>query len=316
MKISPLFWPVELKGNTIFILDETLLPEKTKYIKAKTYLDCCRAIRQMKTRAVGQVSIVFYMFLLELKNCKSCSREHLKKRFKKISQEIESSRPTFPFYVFTSMVLGWLESMEGDISEQLEKKLRGFLEYLKGSRLKRSEIVAGLIKNKSRILTHCNISGELVAVAQACKRSKKQVEFFVTETRPYLQGSRLTAWELKKSGFKVTVVPDSCVAQIFSKDLVDLVLVGSDRSTSDKAIINKIGTYQIASLAKEFKVPFYALIQLQSANTHSKNVAIEERPSEEILKFNGKDIVPKGVKGYYPAFDITPKELVVQQVPL
>ncbi|MFC1593894.1 hypothetical protein ACFL38_01040 [Candidatus Omnitrophota bacterium] len=313
---SPLFWPVELKGNTIYILDETLLPQKIQYIKAKTYLECCRAIRQMKTRAVGQVSIVYYMFLLELKKNKSASKADLLKRFKKISQAIESSRPTFPFYVFTGMIQGWLAKAEGAIIQQLEARINGFLQYLKKSRLARAERVAALLKNKNRILTHCNISGELVAIAQACKKRNNRVEFFATETRPYLQGSRLTAWELRESGFKVTVVSDSSVASLFSKGMVDAVVVGSDRSTSDKAVINKVGTYQIASLAKAFNIPFYALIQPASANTHSKDVVIEQRPDEELVSFNNKRLAPEGTKAYYPAFDITPNELVTKQIAL
>ncbi|MCX5709879.1 MAG: hypothetical protein NT088_04035 [Candidatus Omnitrophica bacterium] len=186
MKFSPLFWPIQLKGRVIYILDETLLPQKVKYLKARNYLEACKAIKEMKTRAVGQVILVFYTFLQALKQGRD---------LKKVAKAINSSRPTLPFKVLTGMVLGWARSRA-----PLEKCIMGFLETLKAKRLKQAEDAARLLKNNDVILTHCNVSGLMPLIAQFAAIQKKKISFFVTETRPYLQGARLTAWELKEAG--------------------------------------------------------------------------------------------------------------------
>ena len=132
MKFSPLFWPVALRGNTIYILDETLLPHKIVYVKAKTYLQAVKAIKEMKTRAFGQVSLVFYTFLLVLKQNKN--KKNLLPVLRKTAAALNSARPTLPFKFLTDMVLGW--KIQG---QDLEKAILGFLELLKAKRIQRAE---------------------------------------------------------------------------------------------------------------------------------------------------------------------------------
>jgi len=302
MNFSPLFWPIELRGNTIYILDETLLPHKVKYIKAKNYQQAVAAIKEMKTRAVGQVLLVMYTFLLEIRKNKA-------KDLMPIVQVINAARPTLPFKVLTDMVLGWVKQ-----GAPLEKSILGFLEILKNKRIQQAQEAAKLINNGDCILTHCNISGQMPLIAQICKEQNKKISFFVTETRPYLQGMRLTAWELHNQGFEVTIITDNMVAFVMSEGKINKVIVGADHLAKNGDIANKIGTYQIALLARHFDIPFYVLCPPVSNSETGKDIKIEIRPDKELLEYDGVRLAPKGVKAYYPAFDITPAQLISKHV--
>ena len=304
MKFSPLFWPIKLRGNTLYILDETLLPQRLSYIKARTYQEAARAIKEMKTRAFGQVLLVFSTFLLVLKQTKG--KNSVLPLLQKVAAALNSTRPTLPFKFLTDMVLAW--AREGDV----EKKINGFLELLKARRIQRAVQVSKYIQDKEAILTHCNISGELPLIGEFCRRQGKRIEFFVTETRPYMQGSRLTAWELKRAGFPVTLMTDGMVASIMAQNKITKVIVGADQLAQNGDVANKIGTYQIALVAKHFKIPFYALCPPQSKAKTGKDIKIEIRPDKELLEYEGIRLAPYGVRGFYPAFDITPKELIAK----
>ena len=304
MKFSPLFWPIQLKGNTLFIPDETLLPQKLAYVKAKTYQEAAKAIKDMKTRAFGQVLLVFCIFLLVLKQNKD--KKNIQPLFEKVARVINATRPTLPFKFLTDMVLGWAKT--GDV----ERKINGFLEVLKEKRIQRAQEVAEIIQDKDIILTHCNVSGELALIAEFCRSQGKHIEFFVTETRPYLQGSRLTAWELNLAGFPVTIMTDGMVASIMSQGKITKVIVGADQLAQNGDIANKIGTYQIALVAQHFKIPFYVLCPPASSAKTGKDIKVEIRPDKELLEYQGIRLAPYGVKGFYPAFDITPSNLITQ----
>ncbi|OGW91193.1 MAG: hypothetical protein A3E74_09045 [Omnitrophica bacterium RIFCSPHIGHO2_12_FULL_44_12] len=304
MKFSPLFWPIKLKGAVLYILDETQLPEKLIHIKARTYQEAVEAIKEMKTRAFGQVLLVFYVFLLVLKQNKG--KKDILPSLKKVAVALNTSRPTLPFKFLTDMILGWAK--EGN----LEKKIQVFLELLKAKRIQRAEELSKIIKDKDAVLTHCNISGELPLIAEFCRKADKRIEFFVTETRPYMQGSRLTAWELTRAGFPVTVMTDGMVASIMQTKKINKVIVGADQLARNGDIANKIGTYQIALVAKHFKIPFYVLCPPASKAKAGKDIPIEIRPDKELLEYEGIRLAPYGVKGYYPAFDITPNRLITK----
>ena len=248
MKLSPLFWPIQLKGNTIYILDETQLPQKLIYIKAMNYQQACSAIKQMKTRAVGQVLLVMYTFILSKRQ---------NKNLVKVAAAINATRPTLSFKFLTDMVLGWQ-----NCNAPLEKSILGFLEMLKAKRIQQAAQMAGLLKDGDVILTHCNLSGLMPLIAQFAKEQGKKISFYVTETRPYLQGSRLSAWEIMRAGFQVTIITDNMVAYLLSLGKVTKVIVGADHLTLNGDIANKIGTYQIAVVAKYFKIPFFVILSL------------------------------------------------------
>jgi len=307
MKLSPLFWPIALKPDGIYILDETALPSKLKYLKARDYLDCAKAIKEMKTRAVGQVILVFYTFLLEARRIKE--DKDLLPDLKKVALVLNATRPTLSFKFLTDMVLSW-----GTSRHNLERNIAGFLEGLKGKRIAQAKEASLLLKDKDVILTHCNVSGLMPLIAEFCLEQGKHISFFVTETRPYLQGSRLTAWELQKSGFKVTVITDNMAGQVMHEGKISKVMVGADNLAQNGDIANKIGTYQIAVLAKYFKIPFFVLCPPPSGARKGDDIRIEIRPDKELLEYNGIRLAPHGAKAYYPAFDITPNDLITKHI--
>lgn len=307
MKFSPLFWPIELKGKSIYILDETLLPHKVKYIKATNYKQAIKAIKDMKTRAVGQVILVFYIFLMVIRQNKK--KKDIKPILFKLAETVNSARPTLSFKYLTDMILGWMVS-----GAPLEESILKFLETLKNKRIAQAKAAADLINSSDVVLTHCNISGQMPLIGEFCRKQNKNVSFFVTETRPYLQGSRLTAWELQRSNLPVTLIADNMVAQVMQEKKINKVIVGADHLAQNGDIANKIGTYQIALLAKYFNIPFYVLCPPASRAKSGKDISIEIRPDKELLEYQGVKLAPKGVKGYYPAFDVTPNNLITQHI--
>jgi methylthioribose-1-phosphate isomerase len=307
MKFSPLFWPVTYHKGVIRILDETQLPLKMHYLVARDYRSACRAITQMKTRAVGQVILVFYIFLQALHRAGSPAA--IRPQLETISAAINATRPTVSFAYLTDMVRAWPVEM-------LEKNILGFLEGLKHARIRQAQEAAQLLVDGDCVLTHCNISGLMPLIAEFAKERGARVTFIVTETRPYLQGARLTAWELARMGFAVTVIGDAMVAQVMSEGKVTKVIVGADHLARNGDIANKVGTYQIALLAKHFSIPFIAVCPPATRSATGKDITIEVRPDDELLCWQGKRIAPKGVKGYYPAFDVTPHELISTHINL
>ncbi len=300
MNFSPLFWPIQLKGNIIYILDETKLPQSAVYIKARNYQEACKAIKEMKTRAVGQVLLVMYTFILS-------KRQNV--NLTKVAKAINATRPTLAFKFLTDMVLGWEKS-----NGPLDKIILGFLEKLKAARIKQAENMVKLLKDGDVILTHCNVSGSMPLIAEFAKRQGKRISFYVTETRPYLQGSRLSAWELMRQKFPVTIITDNMVAYLLSLAKVTKIIVGADHLTQNGDIANKIGTYQIAVVAKYFKIPFYVLCPPPSKLKSGKEIKIEIRPDNELKIYQGLLLAPKEVKAFYPAFDVTPAKLITKHI--
>lgn len=311
IKESPLFWPAKLKGNILFVLDETLLPERFRYIQVKNTKEAVDVIVQMKTRAFGQFLVVLNTFLLEINA--GLNDHSLLKRLQTTAQALNNSRPTFPFSEVTSIVVGWAKEAKEkkiDVVSFVRKNILGYLRGIRTRRLGRVKFIAELIKDGDSILTHCNVSGELAMAAYLCKGQKKDVHFFATETRPFLQGAKLTCWELKRMGADVTLIADNAVASVMVDGLVNKVIVGSDRSCANGDFANKIGTYQIAVLAKEFGIPFYVLTQPSSKIPRGEDIPIEIRDEEELLVYSGKRIVDGQVKGFYPGFDVVPYNLI------
>ena len=152
--------------------------------------------------------------------------------------------------------------------------------------------------------------------AALCKKDKKEVHFYATETRPYFQGAKLTCWELQRMGADVTLVPDNAVGSLMADHLVNKVIVGSDRSCANGDVANKIGTYQIASVAMHFNLPCYVLTQPSDKIRTGKDIPIEIRKPDELLKFQGKKIIRGDVDAFYPGFDVIPHHLIFKSIPI
>jgi methylthioribose-1-phosphate isomerase len=317
MEESPLFWPAYIKDATLHVLDETLIPSKVKYIPVKNTKEAVAVIRDMKTRAFGQFLVVLSTFLVELKRNKGLSPEKVVKMIEATAKALNASRPTFPFAEVTGIVVGWAQRGLKDKAEiygHLENHILGFIQGIRYRRLERVNKIAETLKNGDNVLTHCNVSGELAMAAVICRKQNKRIKFFATETRPYFQGAKLTAWELNKVGAQVTLVPDNAVGSLMVQKMVNRVVIGSDRSCANGDVANKIGSYQIAVLAKEFGIPVCVLTQPSNRIKSGKDIPIELRDPKELLNYEGKKVYDGKIKGFYPGFDVVPHELITEAI--
>ena len=316
---TPLFWPAKMKGGVLFVLDETLIPDKVSYIKVTTVDEAVKVIQNMKTRAFGQLLVVLNAFFLGMDRFNKVSDKQPLAELVKIANALNGSRPTFPFAEVTGMVLHWAQkaaAQDQDIKQTVTRNINGYLQGIRTRRMDRVNCIAKFVKKGDCVLTHCNVSGELALAALICKKEKKPVRFFATETRPYLQGAKLTCWELQRVGSDVTLVADNAIGSLMADQIVNKVIVGSDRSCANGDFANKIGTYQIAVLAKEFKIPFYVLTQPSNRIKKGVDIPVEIREEGELLRFNGKKILPGKVRGFYPGFDIVPHKFVTKDIPI
>ncbi|HXG50467.1 MAG TPA: hypothetical protein VNN77_03555 [candidate division Zixibacteria bacterium] len=314
---SPLFEPVLWDGDGFRILDETALPERIAYLRVREIGEAVDAVREMKTRAFGQVLAFLYSAAL-LGQAHGGDPESLRERLGAMTERFRAARPTFDFAGLAAVLESSFERWpKAGAGEWVAGEARRFAAQIVEARRARARHAAALLPESARVLTHCNISGELVAVAAAARAAGKDFSVMATETRPYLQGSRLTAWELARAGIDVAVIPDCAVAQAMARGAVNCVLVGSDRVARNGDIVNKVGTYPLALMAREYRIPFYALVQEPRGLERGGDAPIEERPGSELLTFQGRPVVPAegaAVAVRYPAFDITPGELITSFV--
>lgn len=317
LKESPLFWPAKMKGGVLLVLDETLIPQKLHYINVLNTKQAVQVIKAMKTRAFGQFLVVLNAFLLDIGNSKGLSDKALLLKLESTANALNRSRPTFPFSEVTSIVISWAKKAieeKRDLRDYVSKNIEGYMFGIRQRRVDRVRRIAKLIKNKDSILTHCNVSGELAMAAHICRQENKEIHFFATETRPYFQGAKLTAWELKRMGAKVTLIADNAIGSIMADGLVNKVIVGSDRSCANGDFANKIGTYQIAVLAQEFGIPFFVLTQPSQKVKTGMDMPIEVRDSKELIYFKGKKILKGNFDGFYPGFDVVGHQFVTGAV--
>ena len=284
---SPLFEPVLWDGDGFKILDETLVPEEIHYIQISEVEQALDAVREMKTRAFGQVLAFLYSGALLAQRDTHSDAAALRARIAEMTQQFCAARPTFDFRGLECFFGEWFDRLPADAAagETISRQAREFGQQIMHARRARARRAAAVLPNPARVLTHCNVSGELVAVAQCCRELSKEFSVVATETRPYLQGARLTAWELAQAGVAVSLIPDAAVAQVMAAGEVNAVIVGADRVAQNGDIINKVGTYPLALMAREYGVPFHALVQDPRSLERGIDVPIEERPVAELLSF-------------------------------
>ncbi|MBF0490505.1 MAG: S-methyl-5-thioribose-1-phosphate isomerase [Candidatus Omnitrophica bacterium] len=313
---SPLFWPSHWEDKTLMVLDETLIPSKLKYIPVRKVSDAVDVIKTMKTRAFGQFLVVLNAFILEMNHVSAKSKVTLK-HIETVAQLLNASRPTFPFAEVTGIIVGVAQKASAsgaDVRGPVTKTVDGFLQGIRQRRLERVRQLALSIQGGDNILTHCNVSGELAMACAMAKAQGKKIKVFATETRPYLQGAKLTVWELQEAGIPVTLVADNAVGSLMAEKLVNKVVIGSDRSAANGDIANKVGSYQIAVLAHEFDIPLIALTQPSNKVPAGKDMPIEQRSPLEVLLYERKRLFPSGVEAYYPGFDVVPHQLIKKAI--
>jgi len=316
---SPLFEPVLWQGEGFKILNELLLPGRIEYIHVTDVSQAVQAVRDMKTRAFGQVLTFLYSGALVARGYKGKEKMPLDAELAEMTQRFCAARPTFDFKGLGEFYSQWLAGLpaDTDAGPWVEARARETATGIVSARQARAKRAAASLPQTARLLTHCNVSGELVAVAHYARTMGKDISFIATETRPYLQGTRLTAWELARAGASVSLIPDCAIAQVMARGKVQAVIVGSDRCARNGDIINKVGTYSLALMARQYKLPFYALVQYPGRLADGADVEIEERPMEELLKFQDQSLLGPGsheIRVRYPAFDVTPADLITSLI--
>lgn len=316
---SPLFEPVLWHDGGFRILDEIQVPQKLEYIEVTEVAQALAAVREMKTRAFGQVLTYLYSAALVAQSYSRPDAAPLRAQLKELTQRFCDARPTFDFRGLGGLVDDLFEKLPADshVGIAIAQQSREFGQKIVRGRKARAKRAAELLPSPARLLTHCNVSGELVEVAAYCRELGKELSVIATETRPYLQGARLTAWELAQAGVPVELIPDCAVAQVMAQGAVNAIIVGADRTAQNGDVINKVGTYSIACMARQYGVPFYALVQDPRSLQRGKDVPIEERPAQELLTFSGKSLVPgntEALAARYPSFDVTPSTLITHLI--
>jgi methylthioribose-1-phosphate isomerase len=303
---------VWMRNGAIQYIDESQLPCNIKINIVKTLSDAQKAISGLKIRAFGQVLLILYMIIDKINQNNGIAKEQLYLCIRKIEKSLSKIRPTFPFGDIVKPYLAFLdqEVFSSEIGIRLKNKILEDLEILRVKRIHRAQWVSELLHDKDCVLTHCNTSGDMVMLADVCKKAGKSISFYVTETRPHLQGSRLTAWELANADIPVTIISDSAVARTISEGRVQAAITGADRCALNGDIINKVGTFQLAVVCKAQGIPFYVMAQAPSKVGSGQEITIEYRKGQEILNFPKPRNVANRVNTLFPCFDITPSEYI------
>jgi len=320
------FKTIEWKGDRVRILDQRRLPGQVCYLDCRNAASVARAIQNMTIRGAPAIGVAASMGIaLAAQTIKTCNLKVFGEDLKKVCEQMRQTRPTAVnlFWAVDRMERlldqRWSFSM-GDIKKKLENEaLRIYREDLQINR-KIGHNGRGLIQQGYGVLTHCNAGGLATAgigtalgVIQAAWKEGKRFHVFIDETRPLLQGSRLTAWELAQGKIPATVLTDHTAGWLMKNRKIDLVIVGADRIARNGDTANKIGTYGLAILARYHHVPFYVAAPtstLDPSLPSGESIPIEERSAEEVTHLRGKRIAPEGIKAYNPAFDVTPHFLI------
>lgn len=301
------------ENDSLYILDQRLLPHIVEYIKCEDHEDVARAIREMAVRGAPAIGIAAaYGVVLGV-------RKQSLGKLKDITKVLSETRPT-AVNLFWALERMKRRALESSSWEELLEEAKAIHEEDIRANETMGKYGAILIPDGARVLTHCNAGalatgglGTALGVIRMAFYQGKRIKVFVDETRPVLQGARLTTWELMMDGIDVTLITDNMAGYLMSRGEIDLVIVGADRIASNGDVANKIGTYSLAVLARFHGIPFYVAAPISTIDINiasGKNIPIEERNPREVIEIGGVKIAPENVKVYNPAFDITPANLV------
>jgi methylthioribose-1-phosphate isomerase len=314
------------KDNEVVMIDQRKLPVHEKYVVCKDYRSVIRAIKDLVIRGAPAIGVAAAMGIaLGVLKIRTTGMDHFKTSFDAICREMVAARPTA---ANLSWAVARMKQVADEASHRGVKEVKSRL--IEEARKMLDEDIAvnrtigrygqRMLKDGSRVLTHCNAGalatggyGTALGVVRAAAEAGKRIEVFADETRPFLQGARLTAWELKESNIPVTVITDNSAGYFMQQGKVDAVIVGADRIAANGDVANKIGTYMVAVLAKTHKIPFYVAAPLSTIDASinsGKEIPIEQRNEKEVTHFEGMRTAPKGVAAGNPAFDVTPHRYV------
>ncbi len=317
---------IEWTDDGVVMLDQRLLPGEEVYLTFTDPAEVIEAIADLVIRGAPAIGVAAAMGMALGAQAFDDEPETFRQQLAELSERMNAARPT-------AVNLRWAVRRANRVAEQAlsEEGVAGAKARLVAeARLMHEQDIemnramgrhgAALVPQDAVILTHCNAGalatagyGTALGVVRAAQEAGKNPHVFADETRPFLQGARLTTWELQKDGIPVTLITDNMSGHMMQKGRVDCVVVGSDRIASNGDVANKIGTYTVAVLAKQHGIPFFVAAPTSTVDLEAESgeaIPIEERTSDEVVVVNDVRIVPEDVSAAYPAFDVTPAELV------
>lgn len=311
--VRPIIWD----GTALHLLDQRLLPAEEVYINCRNHVDVAESIRKMVVRGAPAIGIAAaYGMILASRN---------QANLHEAAVLLQETRPTAVNLAWAvQRILKKAEALEGEEPARIQKELESEANKMFQEDIEVNKKIgawgAELIEDGSTVLTHCNAGalatagyGTALGVIRSAFAQGKNIRVFADETRPFLQGSRLTVWELQKEGIPVTLIVDSAAGYYMNKKVINCVVVGADRVAANGDTANKIGTYSLAVLARENNIPFYVAVPFSTFDfsiESGKDILVEERDPGEITCLNNTRLTIPGVSVCNPAFDITPAALI------
>ncbi len=312
---------IEWTGEGVVMIDQTRLPRETAYVTCRTYIEVADAIRTMVIRGAPAIGVAAAMGVA----LGALKARNLEAEMPVICETLAKTRPTAVnlFWAIDRMSRLY-ESLRGSEVEQVKARLISEAQLIKQEDIQINEAIgrngAPLIPDRKTVLTHCNAGalatagyGTALGVIRAAVESGKNIDVFAGETRPFLQGARLTAWELQQDRIPTTVITDNMAGHFLKSGRIGCVVVGADRIAANGDVANKIGTYTISVLAKENNVPFYVAAPISTLDlslASGNEIPIEERAASEVTHMQGVQVAPEGITVANPAFDVTPNRYV------
>lgn len=317
---------LEWTDSGVRFIDQTKLPTEETYVNCTTHQEVADVIRNMVVRGAPAIGVAAAMGIaLGVSNSKAQSVADLQHEFDQICDIIGKTRPTAVnlFWAIARMRAKFDQSKSGGIvqikHDLVEEAKRMHAEDIAANQAM-GRHGATLMPSSGGVLTHCNAGalatagyGTALGVIRAAIEQGKKIHVYADETRPFLQGSRLTAWELMKDGIPTTVISDNMAGAIMAQGKIGAIVVGADRIAANGDVANKIGTYTVAILAKEHGIPFYVAAPISTVDLacpEGSQIPIEQRNPREVSHIAGKQMVPDGIQIENPAFDVTPAKYV------
>ena len=320
------FKTLEWKKGQLVLIDQTGLPGQERYVRCSTYQEVARAIKNMIVRGAPAIGVAAgFGMVLGARQFKSGRGESFLRHMERVGQALVSTRPTAVNLVWAvDRMMKVVREKRGEQIPGLQKRLEREAVKIRKEDLQACREMGRqgqvLIPDGSSILTHCNAGalatagyGTALGVIRAARAAGKRIHVYVDETRPFLQGARLTAWELMKDRIPCTLITDNMAGWLLAQGKIHLAITGADRIAASGDVANKIGTYSVARLCHAHRVPFFVAAPLSTidpATKTGKEIPIEQRASSEVTFLQGRRIAPEGVRVYHPAFDVTPSRYV------
>jgi methylthioribose-1-phosphate isomerase len=316
------------EAEAVVMIDQRKLPGAEVYVHCKTAGEVARAIRTMVIRGAPAIGVAAAMGIaLGMRKSTTTGTQKFAAEFYKVCELMAATRPTAVnlFWAIDRMKRAFAaaasagESVD-QIKDRLDREAQAIHDEDVASCRAMGAFGAAIVPAEARILTHCNAGalatagyGTALGVIRGAVEAGKHITVFADETRPFLQGARLTAWELVRDGIQTTVIADNMAGSLMRQGKVDLVVVGADRIAANGDTANKIGTYSVAVLAREHAIPFYVAAPLSTIDLGTPDgahIPIEERNAREVTHAGGSQLVPDGALVWNPAFDVTPHPLI------